>query len=82
MHSPHSPPQSTPASAPFFTASVQDGCAHDFPMHTPLMQSLWYLHECPSPHRAAQEEPPQSRSDSSPFVTLSTHVGALHVFVP
>src|SRR3569623_2016309 len=69
------PPQSTPASFPFFTRSMQLGTWHTPLVHTPLWQSL-ALEQCNVSAHFAHVAPPQSVSVSVPFLTLSLQAGA------
>jgi hypothetical protein len=73
------PPQSTPDSEPFFTASVQLGAWHAVIVQTPLAQSAGAVHARLVAQRGQVVAPPQSVSLSPPFFTVSVHVGALHV---
>jgi hypothetical protein len=68
------PPQSTSASAPFFTPSVQLAAEHvPFAPHTPLWQSVRALHAVPS-GQPEQVPPPQSVSISAPLRSSSMQV--------
>jgi hypothetical protein len=71
------PPQSTPVSLPFCTASVQLGAAQKALMQTPLWQSASFVHVESAGH-ALQSGPPQSMSVSTPFFTISVHVAVAH----
>jgi hypothetical protein len=66
-------PQSTSASLPFFTLSVQVDCWQTPPVHTRLLQSLGALQAWPAP-QGWHVVPPQSVSVSAPFLTKSVHV--------
>jgi hypothetical protein len=71
------PPQSTPVSFPFTTASVHVGALQVPPVHTPLWQSDLSTHPLPST-QVGQPPPPQSWSVSIPSATPSVHVAIRH----
>jgi hypothetical protein len=68
-------PQSTSASEPLRTVSVQLGAWQTLPVHTLLPQSVPAPQPWPGTHLFGQPDP-QSTSDSVPFFTVSVHVGA------
>src|SRR5262245_34088579 len=70
------PPQSTPVSAPFCTASVHVGAwqVSERALHTPSAQSAPVLQS--SPTLQPGHVPPQSTSLSVPFFTPSLHSGS------
>ena len=69
-------PQSTSASAPFFTLSVQLLATHSPPEQTRLPQSPPPMHFLPGAQPA--HGPPQSTSVSLLFLILSVHDGSAH----
>jgi hypothetical protein len=73
------PPQSMPASSPFWMPSVHFGFSQTPAQHTPLVQSRLTLQPAPAAHRGQLGRPPQSTSVSLSFLIPSEHVGGAHL---
>ncbi len=74
---PHSPPQSSSVSEPFWVPSVHEGGWQTSIRQTVEVQSVVSRHESPSSH-GPQVSPPQSTSDSLPLWMPSRQVAAVH----
>src|SRR6185369_16795331 len=79
LHGVHEPPQSTPASLPFWMPSLHVGTWQWPSTQTWLVQSLPTLHARPLLH-CGHVPPPQSTSVSAPFFTKSLQVAAWQTF--